>query len=139
MSFDRIALSDASPTHADWGDDDRHAALRIPASGAGARRVENRLPGGDANPYLVVAATLALGLEGLRAAQAPATGRDDALRLPRTLPDALAALQGSPTLRRWLGAPLVDLYVALKSHEHDERAAAADARQWDLRHLLELA
>ncbi len=139
MSFERIALSDASPTHADWGEDDRHAALRIPASGAVARRVENRLPGGDANPYLVVAATLALGLEGLCAAQAPLAGRDDALKLPRTLPEALAALQHSAVLRQWLGAPLVDLYVALKSHEHGERNASADARQWDLRHLIELA
>ncbi len=139
MSFDRIALSDASPTHADWGEDDRHAALRVPASGAAARRVENRLPGGDANPYLVVAATLALGLDGLRAAQPPLGGRDDALKLPRTLPEALAALQRSDVLRRWLGAPLVDLYVALKTQEHAERGAADDARQWDLRHLIELA
>lgn len=139
MSFDRITLSDASPTHADWGDDDRHAALRIPASSAAARRVENRLPGGDANPYLVLAATLALGLEGLRGGRQPRPGRDPADLLPRDLPAALGALGASAVLRRWLGDPLVDLYLALKRHEHAERSAAADPRAWDLRHLIELA
>ncbi len=139
MSYARIELSDASPTHADWGDDDRHSALRVPASSAAARRVENRLPGGDASPYLVVASTLALGLQGLHDARAVPRGRAHAPPLPRTLPDALDALAGDDTLRRWLGAPLLDLFVALKRHEHAARGAAPDPRQWDLRHLLETA
>lgn len=139
-SYDRISFGDSSPTHADWGDDDRHAAFRVPASGAAARRVENRLPGGDANPYLVLAATLALGLEGLQAGQPARAGRDTSPALPRTLPAALDALEGSPVLRRWLGDPLVDLFVTLKRHEHAERTACADPRtQWDLAHLTELA
>lgn len=140
MSFDRIVMSDASPTHADWADEDRHAAFRIPASGPQARRVENRLPGGDVNPYLAVALTMGLGLSGLRAAQAARTGRDEAMRLPRSLPDALDALLGSAAAREWLGDPLVELYVAIKRQEHHERQSQAHPRQqWDLRHLIELA
>ncbi len=139
MSYTRIELSDASPTHADWGEDDRHAALRVPASTAAARRLENRLPGGDANPYLVVAATLALGLQGLREARAATGGRAAAPRLPRSLPAALDALAGDGPLRQALGAPLLDLFDALKRHEHATRSAAPDPRQWDLRHLLETA
>ncbi|HJV71210.1 glutamine synthetase family protein [Ideonella sp.] len=140
MAYDRIALSDASPSHASWGAEDRSLAFRIPTSGPSARRVENRLPGGDANPYLTVAATLGLGLAGLRAAQAPHPGADDAHALPRTLPAALDALEASATLRELFGAPLVDAYVAIKRHEHAERSALADPRhEWDLTHLIELA
>lgn len=140
MSFDRVRHSDSSPTHADWGEDDRHAAFRVPASDAAGRRVENRLPGGDANPYLVVAATLALGLDGLQAGQPARAGRDAAPALPRSLPAALDALAGSDALRRWFGDPLIDLFVALQRHEHHERHATEDPRAaWDLRHLIELA
>lgn len=140
MAYDRIALSDASPSHASWGTEDRSFAFRIPSSGPAARRVENRLPGGDANPYLTVAATLGLGLAGLRAARAPHPGVDEAHALPRSLPAALDALQASATLRELFGAPLVDAFVAIKRHEHAERAALADPRhQWDLTHLIELA
>jgi glutamine synthetase len=140
MSFDRIVMSDSSPTHADWGEEDRHAAFRIPTSDARGRRVENRLPGGDVNPYLAVALTMAFGLAGLQAGQAARTGRDKAMRLPRSLPDALDALAHSDAARQWLGAPLVELFVALQRHEHQERQSHPDPRQqWDLRHLIELA
>jgi glutamine synthetase len=140
MSFDRIVLSDASPTHADWGHDDRKVAFRVPASAPLAMRVENRLPGGDANPYLTVASTLGLGLWGLNAGQAALDGKPDGLALPRQLPAALAALESSRVVRDILGSTLVDLFVALKRHEHDERAGLAQPRlDWDLRHLIELA
>lgn len=138
MAFDRIRLSDASPSHASWGHESRSLAFRIPASGAAGRRVENRLPGGDANPYLTLAATLGLGWLGLQAKRAPEAGPGQAL--PQTLPQALDALQASRALRSLLGDALVDCFVAIKRHEHAERAALADPRgQWDLAHLIELA
>lgn len=140
MSYDRIALSDASPSHACWGHEDRSCAFRIPSSGASSRRVENRLPGGDANPYLTVAATLGLGLLGLEQGTRPVDGSGEALALPRTLPAALDALDASAALRSLLGDPLVDCFVALKRHESTQRNALADPReQWDLAHLVELA
>lgn len=140
MSFDRIRLSDASPTHAAWGADDRHAAFRIPTAGPAGRRVENRLAGGDANPYLTVATTLALGLAGMGQSLLPTSDRTEQTALPRSLPEALDAFETSAELRRWLGDPLVDLFTAIKRHEHGERMACADPRrEWDLRHLIELA
>lgn len=141
MSFDRIALSDSSPTHADWGFDDRLAAFRIPATTSPAAvRVENRLPGGDANPYLAVAATMAMGLAGLRATQPATAGKAESLRLPQTLPEALDALQACTATRELMGDALIDLFVALKRNEHEERQALPDPRQdWDLTHLIELA
>lgn len=140
MSYVRIALSNASPSHASWGPEERSLAFRIPASGASSRRVENRLPGGDANPYLTVALTLGLGLHGLKNGLAPQAGAGDDVALPRDLPAALDALERSTVLRELLGAPLLETYVAIKRHEHAERAALADPRAaWDLTHLLELA
>ncbi len=139
MSFDRVRLSDASPSSASWGHDDRAVAFRIPQASAQNRRIENRLPGGDANPYLVVAATLGLGLAGIEQGLQPA-GVSAGVALPRTLPQACDALEASALMRELFGDPLVDLFVALKRHESAERHAAADPRHhWDLVHLVELA
>lgn len=136
MSYDRIRLSDAAPSHASWGEESRSLAFRIPASGPAARRVENRLPGGDANPYLVMATTLGLGLLGLLARQAPCEGQ----ALPATLASALEALQASQPLRVLLGDPLVSAWIGIKRHESAERNRHTDPRQdWDLRHLTEQA
>lgn len=140
MSYDRIVLSDAAPSHASWGAEDRSLAFRIPSAGPSARRVENRLPGGDANPYLSLALSLGLGLAGLRAGQAPHAGTADTHALPTSLPDALRHLDQDTEVRVLLGDPLVDAYLGIKRHEHAERQAQADPRQhWDLRHLIELA
>ncbi len=136
MSFERIRRANASPSHANWGHDGRALAFRIPASSPANRRVELRLPGGDANPYLTLTAALALGWHGLQQRLAPGPG--DAL--PRTQTEALDALARSAVLRQALGARLCALYLAIKHHEQTERAALADPRRdWDLRYLIELA
>ncbi|HEY9023399.1 MAG TPA: glutamine synthetase family protein [Burkholderiaceae bacterium] len=139
MAFDRIRLSNASPSSASWGHDDRAVAFRIPEASAQNRRIENRLPGGDANPYLIVAATLGMGLAGIEQGLQPA-GESAGVALPRTLPQACDALEASALMRELFGDPLVDLFVALKRHESAERNACADPRHhWDLVHLVELA
>jgi glutamine synthetase len=136
-SYDRIRRSDSSPSRANWGLDDRLVAFRIPRSSASNRRVENRLPGGDASPYLIVAVTLGLGLAGIQGgwellAEAPA--------LPGNLPTALDHLEADPVLREILGAPLIDLFCALKRCESQERNARPEPRQnWDLLYLTEQA
>jgi len=136
MSYDRIRLSDAAPSHASWGEDSRSLAFRIPASSPAGRRVENRLPGGDANPYLILASMIGLGLDGLQAARLPGAGQ----ALPTSLAAALDALQASATLRAHLGSPLLDAYIGIKRHESHERHGHPDPRQdWDLWHLIELA
>ena len=136
-SFDRLSHGDASPTTADWGGDDRGVAFRIPPSSPANRRVENRLPGGDASPYLTVAATLGLGLLGMERAAAPLA---EAPALPHSLGAALDALDASRLLRDLLGDALVDLYVALKRHESAGRNTIADPRHgWDFVHLTEQA
>jgi len=139
MAFDRIAMSDASPSSASWGHDDRAVAFRIPQSSAQNRRIENRLPGGDANPYLSVAATLGLGLAGIEQGHRP-LAESQGVDLPRTLVEACDVLERSALMRELFGDPLIDLFVALKRHESAERHAAPDPRHhWDLVHLLEQA
>jgi glutamine synthetase len=136
-SYLRIARPDASPANADWGHDDRTVAFRIPQSSPSQRRLEHRLPGGDANPYLTLALMLGTGLVGMqqRITPNPARGTSSAptAPLPQNLEDALAALENCPLLGEVLGAGFIKLYAMVKRHELSEQAADAD---FALRHLL---
>lgn len=122
-SYQRLCHPYASPNNACWSHDNRAAGLRIPASGPAARRVENRLPGADANPYLAIAASLAAGLHGLQEQLQPTEpiqGEFEvppALSLPCTLHAALQRLQGSALARQWFGEEFVGGYCATKSME----------------------
>jgi glutamine synthetase len=137
-SYDRLHHADSSPSRATCGRDDRNAAFRVPRSSPANRRVENRLPGGDASPYLTAALTLGLGLEGMnRGGQpVPAPG----IALPRTLSEALDALDGDRVVRQLLGDPLVELYLAIKRTESAQRMRCKHPREdWDLLVLPEQA
>ncbi len=122
-SYQRFCHPYASPNNACWSLDNRSAGLRIPASGPAARRVENRLPGADANPYLAIAASLAAGLYGLEQQLQPSEpiqGEFEVpahLSLPCTLHGALARLQHSALARELFGNEFVDGYVASKTME----------------------
>ena len=129
--------TDSSPSKATWGLDDRLVAFRIPASSPANRRVENRLPGADASPYLIVAATLGLGLAGLQSGWDPVA---DGTSLPTSLGAALDAAQSDPVLREVLGDVLMDFYCGLKRCETGLRNSVADPRaNWDLVYLTEQA
>lgn len=122
-SFQRLCNPYASPNNACWSYDNRSAGLRIPASGPAARRVENRLPGADANPYLALAASLAAGLHGLERQlqpSEPVTGEVEAppeLLLPDSLQEALRRLRGSRQAREVFGEEFIDGYLACKALE----------------------
>lgn len=122
-SYQRLCHPYASPNNACWSHDNRAAGLRIPASPPAARRVENRLPGADANPYLAIAASLAAGLFGLLQQvepSAPLQGEfqvPEALTLPSGMPVALARLERSQLARELFGDEFIEGYVASKSLE----------------------
>ena len=137
-SYLRIARPDASPANADWGHDDRTVAFRIPASNAANRRVEHRLPGGDANPYLTLALMLDTGLIGMRDKLQPSAQRGAGSAavtppLPRDLEQALRSLEACPLAGEVLGAGFVQLYAMVKRHELTEQAQDPD---FALKHLL---
>jgi len=122
-SYQRLCHPYASPNNACWSHDNRAAGLRIPASAPVARRVENRLPGADANPYLAIAASLAAGLHGIeqRLQPAPAIQGEfevpENLSLPCTLHAALERLKRSALAQQLFGSEFVEGYVASKTLE----------------------
>ncbi len=122
-AYQRLAQPCASPNNACWAYDNRAAGLRIPASAPVDRRVENRLPGADANPYLALAASLGAGLHGLLAGRPPGPpvqgqfAVPEALRLPTGMGEALHRLAHSQVAEALFGRELIDGYLACKQLE----------------------
>ena len=87
-SYRRLSRFMAAPINVQWGYDNRTVGFRIPHSSPAARRIENRIPGVDCNPYLALAATLAAGYLGIdAAARADRAARlSDGYSLPYQLP-----------------------------------------------------
>lgn len=122
-SYQRLCHPYASPNNACWSHDNRAAGLRIPASSPVARRVENRLPGADANPYLAIAASLVAGLHGIENELEPTAAIQgefevpDNLSLPCTLHAALERLKRSQLARELFGNEFIEGYIASKTME----------------------
>ena len=129
-SFKRISapptISGAtwSPSSVTYSGNNRTHMIRIPDAG----RLELRLPDGAANPYLLQAGILVAGLDGITAKRDPGKRLDinmyteahraaGAKKLPRTLPEALRALEASPVFAAGLGAEFIASYVKLKTQE----------------------
>jgi glutamine synthetase len=112
-----------APFEADWGFSNRTVAIRVKGAGSENLHVENRLGAGASNPYLVAAASLAAGLDGIRRTLTPPTPRapgDEATRftaLPTTLEAALAALETDQALVAALGPELIRVFTTVKRHE----------------------
>ncbi|MBS7662849.1 glutamine synthetase [Pseudomonas lalucatii] len=124
-SFRRFLPDTSAPVNVEWGEENRTVGLRVPDSGAQNRRVENRLAGADANPYLALAASLLCGyigmVEGIEPS-APVVGRGYErrnLRLPLTLEAALERMEACEMVKEYLGHKFVSGYVAVKRAEHE--------------------
>lgn len=103
------------PTRADWGLDDRLCAFRMQCGGLATNFIENRIASGPANPYLILAATVAAGIDGLQTGTAAGDDdSDEAQMLPTTLDVALVALQSDTVMVDALGGELVDWFVKIK-------------------------
>jgi len=138
-SYRRYVPDHAAPINLEWGRDNRTTGLRVPISEPRARRVENRLPGMDCNPYLGIAASLACGLAGLvdgTAPRAPCTGeaREADGAVPRGLGDALALLADSSVVQSILGPTFCDVYSRVKTLEYNEFLQVISP--WEREHLL---
>lgn len=107
-----------------WGFNNRTVALRIPPSEAAATRIEHRVSGADANPYLVIASILAGLLHGIENGADPGThceGNAEEIEAPSTLPtawgNALDTFERSTVVREAFGAGFHDVYTRLKQTE----------------------
>ena len=115
-SYKRYTAGSWAPTTLAWGNDNRTCGFRVVGHGR-SRRVETRIPGGDVNPYLALAALVAAGLHGIEHGLEPPAAvegnayESDAERFPSTLRDAIAALEGGTMAREAFGDPVVDHYL----------------------------
>jgi len=131
-SYKRFAVGSFAPTAVAWGHDNRTCALRLVGRGAGMR-VENRVPGGDMNPYLGLSAMLAGGLHGieneleLEPAFEGNAYESDKPRVPATLREARELFAASALARKAFGDDVVDHYV----NAADVELAAFDAAVTD--------
>ncbi|MBF9044631.1 glutamine synthetase [Rhodobacterales bacterium HKCCE4037] len=138
-SYRRYVPDFAAPINLEWGRDNRTTGIRVPVSPPEARRVENRLPGMDCNPYLGIAASLACGYLGLMEETAPSdefTG--DAYSsesgVPRGLGDALGLLEANSGIQQVLGEDFCHVYSAVKELEYNEFLQVISP--WEREHLL---
>ncbi|MDN0076943.1 glutamine synthetase family protein [Crenobacter sp. SG2303] len=139
-SYRRFTKNMAAPVNLSWGLDNRSVGLRVPLSGPEARRIENRLPGCDANPYLALAASLAAGLYGIEnelEPTAPAEGnvfyRDDRPELPRSLDSALERMASSDIPGKLLGDEFAAAFIAAKEVELE--SYLLEVTPWERRYL----
>jgi glutamine synthetase len=115
-SYKRFAEGSFAPTAVAWGLDNRTCSLRVVGHGPGLR-VENRVPGGDVNPYLAVAALIAAGLHGienelpLEAAYAGNAYESGRPTVPRTLREAADLFAHSKVAIGAFGADVVEHYT----------------------------
>lgn len=135
-SYKRFAAGSFAPTTVAWGVDNRTCAVRLVGHGGGAR-MENRVPGGDVNPYLALAAMVAGGLHGIEQElelepelSGNAYTSADHPRIPTTLHAAREAFATSAVARSAFGDAVVDHYTNMA----DVELAAYDAAvtDWEL-------
>ncbi|CDX23821.1 gamma-Glu-putrescine synthase [Mesorhizobium sp. ORS 3324] len=138
-SYRRIRPGHSAPANVEWSHDNRSCGLRVPMGGRAARRVENRLPGADANPYLAMAGSLIAGYLGIeeRLARAP-EAFGNAYRgqstLPKTMEEALDRFAACEPVRALLGEDFFQTYLRVKSVELDLFQTVVTS--WERDHLL---
>ncbi len=129
-AYRRFQPGNHAPTESAWGYDNRTTAIRIPESPSAARRIEHRVAGADANPYLVLAAVLAgiwHGIENTLSPPDPIEGNAwdqeiDAPALPTTMDEAISVFDKSDVLSSYLTGEFKTLFLATKVQEWNEFA-----------------
>ena len=137
-SFKRFVPGLSAPINLAWGYDNRTTGFRVPFGDAQNGRVENRIAGADANPYLLIAASLACGLLGLNDALDPGEPVEkDAYKmksdLPRDIHEALRSLESDENLTELLSQPFIDIFVSVKRNELAH--FATQITPWEIQYL----
>ncbi len=138
-SYRRLVPNADAPINVHWGRDNRTTGLRVPVTPPEARRVENRVAGADANPYLAIAASLACGYLGMTLGLEPNDPvKGSAYRLAFTLPrhqsEALAKFNASRPLREIFGERFIDALTAVKEAEFEAYNRVISS--WERENLL---
>ena len=138
-SYRRYVPDSAAPVNLEWGRDNRTTGIRIPISDPSARRIENRLPGMDCNPYLCIAASLACGYLGLVNETRPdkrwhGEAYDSESEIAGSLSEALDLFEEAEELHSVLGADFARVYAIVKRLEYKEFLQVISP--WEREHLL---
>ncbi|MDQ0467628.1 glutamine synthetase [Labrys wisconsinensis] len=144
-AYKRMVPGAWAPTAANWGVQNRTAAVRVINDTPEATRVEFRVPSADTNPYAALAMALGAGLWGIRnAVEPPAPGAGDfygasadpAAAFPRDLGAAADRLAASPAARALFGDAFVDAFAAARRFEDAEYRRHVS--EWEIRRYLEV-
>ena len=138
-SYRRFSRNSTAPVNLYWGYDNRTVGLRVPYSDAQARRLENRVPGSDANPYLAIAASLVCGYLGIVKELKPDSPRTTDCgnlqrSLPRGLPEALTLFENNDDIIEIFGEKFVATYRAIKHEEFETFMSVISP--WEREYLL---
>jgi len=138
-SYRRLSRFQSAPTNVRWGHDNRTCGIRVPNSSPENRRVENRVPGVDVNPYLAMAATLSCGYVGMVEGLLPSEPIADSAEqvhddLPRNLEDAILRLRGCEALSSMLGELFVQAFCEVKELEFATFSRVISS--WEREHLM---
>ncbi|MGH7163382.1 MAG: glutamine synthetase family protein, partial [Planctomycetota bacterium] len=142
-SYKRFRAGTFAPTVIAWGYDNRTCGFRVVGHGR-SLRVECRIPGADANPYLAFAATLAAGLDGIARRTEPppvvtgnAYGDRSLPRIPRDLDEAVVEFERSALFREAFGPDVVEHLVHFARTEREKFHETVTT--WERRRYLERA
>jgi len=138
-SYRRLSRYMSAPINVQWGYDNRTCGIRVPESDPANRRLENRVPGVDVNPYLAMAATLACGYLGLVEKRQPtepmkSSAWDHDYELPSHMEDALRRMRECEPMRDVLGGAFIDAFLAVKELEYATYNRVISS--WEREHLL---
>jgi glutamine synthetase len=138
-SYRRLSRFSNAPINLEWGYDNRTCGLRVPYGSPSAMRVENRVPGADANPYLAFAATLACGYLGMVEELEPTKPFEGSAysmpyALPREISHALETMEHCEPLHEILGPKMIEVLVAVKKLEYETYLHVISS--WEREHLL---
>jgi glutamine synthetase len=143
-SYKRLVEGAWAPTTLTWGVDNRTVALRVLNGSKTACRLETRVIGADANPYLAMAGVLAAGLYGIKnrvpLSQSAVAGNgyldDSHGRLPSTLDEATKMMKNSAIAKEVLGEDFVDHFT--RTREWEWRQHLKTVTDWELKRYFEI-
>ncbi|MBN1821654.1 MAG: glutamine synthetase [Prolixibacteraceae bacterium] len=143
-SYKRIGHGDWAPATVSWGFDNRTTAARIIKGDNSATRIEFRVPGADINPYLVIAASLASGLYGIknkmelkvRETTGNAYSNKKSLKLPGNLSDALQKMKNSKIAAELFGDDFTGHFI--KTREWEVKKYEEAVTDWELKRYFEI-
>ena len=138
-SYRRLQPYLDAPINVHWAVDNRTVGLRVPIADRKGRRIENRLAGADANPYLAIAASLACGYVGMvdrlkPTKQIEGSAYRMAHTLPRTLYDALSRFHACKRMRAILGDRFMRAIMTVRRGELEAYQRVISS--WEREHLL---